>query len=119
MWDVSSRVEARRIKEVLRIPEGGGLDAVLRCVNHMSWAAKCSYRVERQAEAALLTITACPPRRRASRPVRRICMQTHLRDRLFKRGVRHRSVGQGLLQVLSTRPHPSDSWCQWEFRAGV
>ena len=49
MWDVSSRLEAKRIKEILAIPDNAGLDAVLRTLHFMSWAAKCAYRVEEES----------------------------------------------------------------------
>jgi hypothetical protein len=50
MWDISSKTEARRIKEVLALPEKAGLDAVLRTINLMSWAAKCSYNMKKTAK---------------------------------------------------------------------
>ena len=119
MWDVSSRVEAGRIKEILRIPENGGLDAVLRTVNFMSWAAKCSYRIERRVDTALLTVTSCPPQeaRLKSGVGLFACRPTFLTgfgnvasviDRRVKVECRYCPPG----------PRPVGSWCQWEFRIG-
>ncbi len=117
MWDVSSRVEARRIKEILRIPEGGGLDAVLRSVNFMSWAAKCAYRVERKADTALLTVTSCPPQEARLRAGKEgfACRPT------FETGFRNVASGIDPTVKVSCKfcppgPPPPDSWCQWEFR---
>lgn len=116
MWDVSSRVEAKRIKEILRIPENGGLDAVLRTVNFMSWAAKCSYRIERGAGAALLTVTSCPPQeaRVKSGVGVFVCRPT------FQTGFGNvASVIDSRVKVTCKYcppgPHPADSWCRWEF----
>ncbi|MCX5811835.1 MAG: hypothetical protein NT178_04740 [Proteobacteria bacterium] len=34
MWDVSSRLETKRIKEILAIPDNGSLGAVLKQKDH-------------------------------------------------------------------------------------
>lgn len=117
MWDVSSRLEAKRIKEILAIPDNGGLDAVLRTVNFMSWAAKCAYRVEKKADTALLTVISCPPQEGrlksgiglfACRPTFEVSFGNvaSVIDPGVKVSCKYCPPG----------PHPSDSWCQWEFR---
>jgi len=117
--EVPRRDRAQRIKEVLRIPDGGGLDAVLRCVNFMSWAAKCSYRIERKEDSALLTVTSCPPQEARVRSGKGIfaCRPT------FETGFRNVASVIDTTVKVSCRfcppgPHPPDSWCQWEFRTG-
>jgi hypothetical protein len=117
MWDVSSRLEAKRIKEILAIPDNGGLDAVLRTVNFMSWAAKCGYRIEKKADTALLTVISCPPQeaRLKSGVGLFACRPT------FEVGFRNvvSVIDPGVkvsCKYCPPGPHPSDSWCQWEFR---
>ena len=116
MWDVSSRLEARRIKEVLAIPDNAGLDEVLRTVNLMSWAAKCSYRVERDGERATLTVISCPPQEARIKSGKEVfaCRPT------FEHGFTNVAAVIDPGVKVSCRycppgPHPSDSWCQWEF----
>ncbi len=118
MWKIQSRVEARRIKEILRIPEGGGVDAVLRAIGLMSWSPGFGgYDVERAGEGALLTCTRCPPQEaRIKRGVGEFaCRPT------FEFGF------QNVADVIDPRvkvackicppgPHPEAIWCQWEFR---
>ncbi len=117
MWDVSSRVEAKRIKEIMGIPDNGGLDAVLRTINFMSWAAKCDYRVERQEDTSLLTVVSCPPQeaRIKSGIGQFACRPT------FETGF------SNVARIIDPRvtvscihcppgPHPPGSWCQWEFK---
>jgi hypothetical protein len=116
MWDVSSRIEARRIKEILAIPDNGGLEAVMRTIHFMSWAPKCAYRVEKMVDATILTVTFCPPQEARVKSGKGVfaCRPTF-------------EVGFGnVAEVIDPRvkvsckycppgPYPSDSWCQWEF----
>ena len=104
MWDVSSRVEAKRIKEILAIPDNPGLDEVLRAVNFMSWAAKCAYRIEKNgnycpSDRYLLPSTGSPAQ------IRQGCLrvQAYLRIRFWKRCRYHRSESKGVLQILPSR----------------
>jgi hypothetical protein len=117
MWDVSSILEAKRIKEILAIPDNGGLDAVLRTVNFMSWAAKCGYRIEKKVDTALLTVISCPPQeaRLKSGIGPFPCRPT------FEVGFGNVAsvIDPGVkvsCKYCPPGPHPSDSWCQWEFR---
>jgi hypothetical protein len=117
MWDVSARLEAKRIKEILAIPNNGGLDAVLRTVNFMSWAAKCGYQIEKKADTALLTVISCPPQeaRLKSGVGLFACRST------FEVGFRNvvSVIDPGVkvsCKYCPPGPHPSDSWCQWKFR---
>jgi len=116
MWDVSSRLEAKRIKEILAIPDNAGLDAVLKTINFMSWAAKCDYRIERNGDSARLTVVSCPPQEARIKAGKGVfaCRPT------FERGFGN------VARVIDSRvkvsckycppgPHPGDSWCQWEF----
>lgn len=116
MWDISSRLEARRIKEVLSIPDNAGLDEVLRTINLMSWAAKCSYRIEKNGERATLTVISCPPQEARITSGKDIfaCRPT------FEHGFTNVAAIIDPRVKVSCRycppgPHPSDSWCQWEF----
>ncbi len=117
MWKVSSRLEAQRIKEILPIPENGGLDAVLRTLNLMSWAANFGYKIEKRGDTAILTITDCPPQAARIKSGRDMfeCQPT------FELGF------QNVADVIDPRvkvsckycapgPRPAGAWCQWEFR---
>jgi hypothetical protein len=117
MWKISSKLEARRIKEILDIPEKGGVDAVLRTINFMSWAAKCGYRIDRIGDTALLTLIECPPQEArvksgkgefACRPTFEFGFQNvaDVIDKRVKVSCKYCPPG----------PHPADSWCQWQFR---
>jgi len=117
IWDISSRLEAKRIKEVLAIPDCAGLDAVLRAINFMSWAAKCAYRVDKNGDTALLTVTSCPPQEARIKSGKDLfaCRPT------FELGFSNvASIIDPRVKVACKYcppgPHPSDSWCQWEFR---
>lgn len=116
MWDVSSKAEARRIKEVLALPENAGLDAVLDTINLMSWAAKCSYSVETNGERALLTVLSCPPQEARLRSGKEVfaCRPT------FEHGFANVAAIIDPRVAVSCEycppgPHPPDSWCRWEF----
>ncbi len=116
MWDISSRLEAKRIKDVLSIPDNAGLDEVLRAVNFMSWAAKCDYRIDKNGDSALLTVTSCPPQEARIRSGKAVfaCRPT------FEHGFRNVAavIDPGVKVACKYCPpgtHPSDSWCQWEF----
>ncbi len=117
MWNVSSRVEAKRIKEILDIPDNGGLDAVLRTVNLMSWAAKCEYRIENGDGTRLLTVISCPPQEaRIKSGIGQFdCQPT------FEIGFNNVAHVIDSNVTVSCKycppgPHPSDSFCQWEFK---
>ncbi|MCX5813881.1 MAG: DUF6125 family protein [Proteobacteria bacterium] len=117
MWKVSSRLEAQRIKEMLDIRENGGIDAVLRAINFMSWAPNFGYQIEKMVDRALLTVTICPPQEARVKSGRSefACRPT------FELGF------QNVANVIDPRvkiscrycppaSHPADSWCQWEFK---
>lgn len=117
MWDVSSRVEAQRIKQILAVPDKGGLDGVLRTINFMSWAAKCAYRIERDGDSAFLTVTSCPPQEARLKSGKGLfaCRPT------FETGFTNvAKVIDPSVRVSCVHcppgPHPDDSWCRWEFR---
>lgn len=117
MWDISSRLEAARIKEILAMPDNAGLDEVLRAVNLMSWAAKCSYRIEKNGETALLTVISCPPQEARIKSGKGVfaCRPT------FEHGFTNVAAVIDPRVRVSCKycppgPYPSDSWCQWEFK---
>ncbi|HOP47640.1 MAG TPA: DUF6125 family protein [Desulfobacteraceae bacterium] len=59
MWKIGSRIEAKRIKELLNL--GNGLDNILRAINFMNWAAGFGYDVVRSKNRAVWTCRRCPP----------------------------------------------------------
>lgn len=115
MWKIGSRIEAKRIKEVLGISEGG-LDNVLRTITFMSWSPSSEYEIERKGNQALLTCVHCPPQEAR---VRKGLGEFACRP-TFENGFRN------VIEVIDPRvkveckicppgPHPPDIWCQWEF----
>lgn len=118
MWDISSRLEAKRIKEILAIPDNAGLDEVLRTINFMSWAAKCEYRIEKNGNSAVLTVTSCPPQEARIKSGKELfaCRPTFEIGFSNVAGVIDPSVKVGC-KYCPPGPHPPDSWCQWEFKA--
>jgi hypothetical protein len=117
MWDVSSRIEAKRIKEILAIPDIAGLDEVLRAINFMSWAAKCAYRVEKNDSTALLTVTSCPPQEARLKSGKGVfaCRPTFELGFGNVAGIIDPRVKVSC-KYCPPGPHPSNSWCQWEFK---
>ena len=115
MWQIGSRIEAKRIKELLGLNEGG-LGDVLRAINFMSWAASFGYRVELSKGRAIWTCTHCPPQisrvrsgkgEFACRPTFEACF-----------GNLCEVIDQRVMVtcvVCPPDPHPEDIWCQWEF----
>jgi hypothetical protein len=116
MWEVSSRVEAKRIKEILAIPDNAGLDEVLRAINFMSWAAKCAYRVDKNGDTALLTVTSCPPQEARVKSGKGVfaCRPTFELGFGNVAGIIDPRVKVSC-KYCPPGPYPSDSWCQWEF----
>jgi len=117
MWEISSRIEARRIKEFLDLKEDG-LQSVLRAINFMSWAASFGYKVEYRGNQAIWTCTHCPPQINrikagmeefACRPTFEACFGSLCE-------VMDPKVKVTCL-ICPPEPHPEDIWCQWEFIA--
>ncbi len=115
MWKIGSRIEAKRIKELLDLKEGG-LQSVLRAINFMSWAASFGYKVEYRENKAIWTCTHCPPQigRIKAGKGEFACQPTF------------ESCFGGVCEFIDPKvkvtclicppePHPEDIWCQWEF----
>lgn len=116
MWRIGSRVEVKRIAERFHLT-GGGVTAVLRAINLMSWAPSFGYAVEMAEDRAVWTCTDCPPQRKRQQMGREefACRPTF------------EACFQNLCQIIDPRvrvacricppgPHPENVWCQWEFR---
>lgn len=118
MWRIGSKIEAKRIKEILGLNEGG-LGSVLRAINFMSWAASFGYKVEVDQNRAVWTCTYCPPQanRTGSGKGEFACQPTF--EACFSNicEVIDPSVRVTCL-ICPPAPHPEDVWCQWEFRQG-
>jgi hypothetical protein len=115
MWRIGSRIEAKRIREILDVNDGG-LNSVLRAINFLSWAASFEYHVEQSENRAVWTCTHCPPQvsRVKSGKGEFACRPTF------------ESCFGNLCEVIDPNikvtclicppgPHPEDIWCQWEF----
>lgn len=59
MWQIGSMIEAKRIKELLKM--GRGLENILRAINFMSWAASFGYEYDLSTDKAVWTCRHCPP----------------------------------------------------------
>jgi hypothetical protein len=115
MWRIGSKIEAKRIKEILPLA-GSGLESVLRVINFMGWAASFGYRVDRSKDRALWTCTYCPPqvhRKKAGLP-ELPCRPTFEACFANVCEVVDPSV-QVTCLICPPDPHPEDVWCQWEF----
>jgi hypothetical protein len=115
MWRIGSKIETKRIKELLDIKEGG-IRSVLRAINFLSWAASFGYEVEVHKNKAVWTCTHCPPQMNrinagkgvfACRPTFEACF-ANVCDVIDPR-VKVKCL------VCPLDPHPQDIWCQWEF----
>ena len=117
MWKIGSRIEAKRIKELLDLKEGG-LQSVLRAINFMSWAASFGHRVDYREKKAIWTCTHCPPQigRIKAGKGEFACQPTF------------EACFGGLCEFIDPKvkvtclicppePHPEDIWCKWEFAA--
>ncbi len=104
-------------KRSLPFPDNAGLDEVLRTINFMSWAAKCEYRIEKNANSAVLTVTSCPPQEARIKSGKELfaCRPTFEIGFSNVAGVIDPSVKVGC-KYCPTGNHTPDSWCQWEFR---
>ena len=114
MWQIGSKIEARRIKELFNLD--GGLENILKAINFMSWSASFGYEYDLAGNHAIWTCRRCPPQEHRVRkgmgefP----CKSTF--DACFENVIR---VIDPRVEVqclfCPPGPHPDDAWCQWEF----
>ena len=114
MWKIGSKIEAKRIKQLLNL--GQGLDNVLRAINFMSWSANFGYEVERSENRAVWTCKHCPPQEQRGKMGKGEFPCEPTFEACFK------NVAQVIDPNVSVRcvfcppgPHPDNAWCQWEF----
>jgi hypothetical protein len=114
MWQIGSKIEVRRIKELLNL--GHGLKNVLRAINFLSWSSSFGYDYDISGDAAVWTCRRCPPQEsRIKAGIGEFpCKPTF--DACFG----------NVVEVIDPRvkveclfcppgPHPEDAWCQWRF----
>jgi len=115
MWQIGSKIEAKRIKRQLSL-KGGGIGDVLRVIDLMSWAPSFGYEYDLMRNRAVWTCRRCPPQEQRAKTgkVEFPCQSTF--DACFN----------NVIQLVDPRvrvscnfcppgPHPDDAWCQWEF----
>jgi len=117
MWRIGSRIEAKRIRDLLGL-ERGGIESILKAIHFMSWAACFGYRVEEDRDRAVWTCTHCPPQVNrakaglpefACRPTFEACFGNLCE-------IIDPKVKVSCL-ICPPGPHPDDVWCQWGFSA--
>jgi len=115
MWKIGSRIEVKRIAELVDLKKGG-LQSVLRAINFMSWAACFDYNVEHKENKAIWTCTHCPPQ----------INRTKAEKEEFACRSTFEACFGNLCELIDPKvkvtclicppgPHPKDIWCQWEF----
>jgi hypothetical protein len=114
MWQIGSKIEAKRVKELLKL--GSGLENVIKAINFLSWSFSFGYEYELSENRALWTCKHCPPQDyRAKKGLAEFpCKPTFA------------ACFNNVIDVIDPRvkvecifcppgPHPDDAWCQWEF----
>lgn len=114
MWQIGSKIEARRIKDLLNLSEG--LENVIRAINLMSWSASFGYEYDMSVNHALWTCRRCPPQENRvkagmgefpCKPTFDACFENVIR--VIDPRVKVQCI------FCPPGPHPDDAWCQWEF----
>ncbi len=116
MWRLDSKIEAKRIKRLLDLKEGG-LAEIMKTINLMSWAPSFGYEYQISGPQAVWTCRRCLPQEQRveagkgefpCRPTFEACFTNVAR-------VIDPRVEVACL-FCPPDPHPADAWCQWEFR---
>jgi hypothetical protein len=115
MWQIGSRIEAKRIKALLGLE--AGLENILKAIDFMSWSASFGYEYQLAGDHALWTCRRCPPQ-----------------EYRLKKGMGEfpcrptfEACFQNVIEVIDPRvevtclfcppgSHPEDAWCRWAFR---
>ena len=114
MWKIGSLIEAKRIKKLLNLHEGG-LEAIVKTVDFMTWAASFGYEWDILDNRAIWTCTRCVPQEQRSKMGKEEfpCKPTF--DAMFNNVTK---VIEPRAQVKCVfcppGPRPEGAWCQWE-----
>jgi hypothetical protein len=115
MWESDGIIEAKRIKKLFHLSDGGP-EGVVKAIHFMTWAPSTGYRCEPTPNGVLWTCTYCP------------AQEARKRNGLVEHPCKPAGIScfGGAAQVIDPMvrvrcvfcppdPHPEDSWCQWEF----
>jgi len=119
-WEQFTRIEARRILERLGLEPGGGIPALLECLQHRLYARLNSQEVAESSDRRAVFVM-------------RDCRVQSARRRKGLPDFPCKPVGlaeySGFASTVDPRiqtrclscppdPHPEDRWCAWEFTLG-
>ena len=119
-WERFTVIEARRIMERLHLEPGGGIQALLQCLQHRLYARlnvqEASEVTERRAVFTMRDCRVQSARRRRGLPAFP-CKSVGLVEyagfaRTVDPRIQTRCIG------CPPDPHPEDRWCAWEFTLG-
>ena len=116
MWEAESLIEAKRIKKLFNLNEGG-LEAIIKTINFMTWASSASpgYEYEISGNRAIWTCTSCVPQEK----------RIQIGKEEFPCKPTFEAMFNNIIEVIDPRviykcifcppdPRPKDAWCQWE-----
>jgi hypothetical protein len=114
MWRIGSKIEIKRIKELLNL--GPGLEDMMRAINFLSWAFCFGYDYTLEEDRAVWTCNVCPPQEAR--------VKAGLGE--FPCKPTFEACFGNLVQILDPRvrvgcefcppdDHPDEAWCRWVF----
>lgn len=116
-WRAFADIEARRIKEFLGLPDGGGLDALERALEFRLYAVLNRQTAKRQGDRLLFHMNECRVQSARSRkglpgfPCKEVGL---VEFDSFARAVDPRIETRCI--ACPPDDHPADFFCAWEFR---
>ncbi len=115
MWERMPLIEARRIKETVKIKEKG-IEGVMKTINFMSWALAYPFECEEvtPARAVMVCRDCVPQRSRASHGQEEFPCRT-VGEAMFRRIIE--AIDPRVqFRCLNCPPgeHPKEFWCKWE-----
>lgn len=118
VWERYGVTEARRLKRVLNIGEGGGIPALVKALNFQIWVPGMDYEFPEVTEKSVVfNVTDCTPQKARIRDKRGEFPCKPVGVALFKKFAE--TIDPRLnMKCLVCPPdsHPENVWCSWEFR---
>ena len=114
MWQIGSKIEAKRIKEFFGFV--GGLEDILSTIDLMTWSSSFGYEYDISDGRAIWTCRHCPPQEQREKQGKDEfpCKPTF--EACFN-NVIEVIAPRAKVECLFCPPdsHPDDAWCQWLF----
>lgn len=114
MWQIGSKIEAKRIKELFKLK--GGIKDVLRAIDMMTWAGNFGYEYDLLDNRAVWICRYCPPQEQRAKMGKAEfpCKPTF--DACFNNVIQVIDPSVSVECIFCPpAPHPDDAWCQWVF----